>query len=102
MASRYPDPMTRRTAARRWAIALIALSAVALVICVGATVEAGQVAPVFFWPTPEGTDVVLTKRQYESALAARQVGRLAAAAAVVLALAAVTLTHRARRASRVR
>lgn len=71
---RYRDPMTRRPAPRWWAIALIALSAVALVICVGATVEAGQVAPGFFWPTPEGSDVVLTKRQYESALAARQVG----------------------------
>ena len=99
---RYRDPMTGRTASLRWAIALIALSVVALVICVGATVEAGQVAPVFSWPTAEGSDVVMTKRQYESALAAQQVGRLAAAAAVVLALAAITLTHRARRASRVR
>ncbi len=99
---RYRDPMTRRTASLRWAIALIALSVVALVIFVGATVEAGQVAPVFSWPTAEDSDVVLTKRQYKSALAAQQVGRLAAAAAVVLALAAITLTHRARRASRVR
>jgi ABC-type sugar transport system permease subunit len=80
----------------------MALSAVALVICVVATVKAGQVAPVFFWPTAEGADVVLTKRQYELGLAARQVGRLAAAAAVVLALAAITLTYRARKASRVR
>lgn len=94
--------MTRRTGSRRWAIVSIALFAVALVICVAATVKAGHVAPVFSWPTPEGTDVVLTKRQYELALAARQVGRLAAAAAVVLALAAITLASQARKASRVR
>lgn len=57
-------------------------------------------APVFFWPAPEGADVVLTKQQYELALAARQVGRIAASAALILALAAVLLSFRERNASR--
>ena len=94
--------MTRRQLSRRWVAALTALAGVAVVICVLATVEAGPVAPVFFWRPSDGADVVLTKQQYESALTAQQVGRLAAAAAVVLALAVIALTFRARKAPRAR
>ena len=93
--------MTRRQLSRRWVAALTALAGVAVVICVLATVEAGPVAPVFFWRPSEGADVLLTKQQYEWALTAQQVGRLAAAA-VVLALAVIVLAFRARTAARVR
>jgi len=33
---------------------------VALVVCVVSLVEAGQVAPVFSWAAPRGTELVLT------------------------------------------
>lgn len=65
-----------------------------------ATVKAGQVAPVFSWPVSDGAGVVLVKQQYELALAAQRVGRLAAVAAVVLVLVGITAASRARRAPR--
>ncbi|WP_126891331.1 hypothetical protein [Curtobacterium sp. HSID17257] len=94
--------MTRRAHSASWAIVSVALAVVALVICVVSIVEAGQVAPVFSWPVPQGADVVLTKQQYELALTAQLVGRIAAAVAVVLGLAAVLLSLRARDPSRFR
>lgn len=55
---------------------------------------------MFFWPTTHGADVVLTKEQYKLALTAQQAGRIAASAAIILALAAVLLSLRARNVSR--
>lgn len=81
-------------------IVAVALAVVAVVICVVSTVKAGQVAPVFFWPAAQGADVVLTKQQYEMALTAQQVGRIAAFAAIIFALAAVLLSFQARNALR--
>lgn len=71
-----------------------------VVFCVVSTVDADQVAPVFFWPTPQRADLVLTKEQYELALTAQQAGPIAASAAIILALTALLLSLRARNVSR--
>jgi len=78
------------------------LTVAALVVCAIATVRAGWLTPVFFWPVPEGTEIVLTKQQYEDSLNAQELGRVAAVVAVVFGLGAAGLTYLSRRARRAR
>ena len=78
------------------------LIVVALVVCAVATVQAGQVAPVFLWPWQPDTETVLTRQQYESALMAQHVGRVAAVVALGLCLAAAPLTYLRRKHTRLR
>jgi 4-hydroxybenzoate polyprenyltransferase len=94
--------MTRRSRSIRWALVFAALTVGALIVCVVATVTAGALAPVFFWPVPDGSSIVATKQQYESAISARQVARATAVASLVLGLAAAGLIHRGRRTQRSR
>lgn len=71
----------------------VGLTVVALVVCAVATVKAGWLTPVFFWPIPAGTDVVQTKQQYESSMSAQGLGRVAAVLTLVCGLGAAVCTY---------
>lgn len=71
----------------------VALTVVALIVCAVASVKAGWLTPVFFWPVPEGTDVVQTKEQYESSMSARGLGRVAAVVTLICGLGTAVFTY---------
>lgn len=81
---------------------LAGLTVVALVVCAIATVKAGSLTPVFYWPVPEGTDIVQTKQQYEESVSAQGLGWVAAVVTLVLGLGAAVLTYLSRRGRRAR
>jgi len=81
---------------------LLWLTAAALVVCAVATVKAGWLTPVFVWPVPEGMEIVQTKQQYEAAVSAQGLGRVAAVVALALGLGAAVFTYLSRRARRAR
>lgn len=99
---RYRDLTTGRSRSGRWAVVFVGLTVAALIVCAVATVKAGWLTPVFFWPVPEGTDVVQTKQQYESSISAQGLGRVAAVVTLLCGLGATVFTYLSSRARRVR
>jgi heme A synthase len=88
--------MTRPQLSNRWLVALGIVFAAALVVCAIATARADPFAPVFVSFLPEGTDIVVTKEQYDSAVTAQVVGRISAVVAFVAAAALVMTAVRRR------
>jgi multisubunit Na+/H+ antiporter MnhB subunit len=94
--------MSSRILWRRAAFVLAALFVVAVGVCAVATVMAGPLTSVFFWPFPQeaGVDIVQTKEQYEAGIAAQRIGTTAAVTAVLLAVGAVVALTLSRRRPR--
>jgi hypothetical protein len=76
------------------------LTVAAMVVCAVATVKADWLKPVFFWPVPDGTEVVQTNQQHEASVSAKGLGRVAAAVTLVSGLGAAFLTYLSRRSRR--